>query len=105
MLLTFFLVVFGWIIFRADSIGQAWDYLRCMCDRSLFSAPDAPGVTGVTLGIVIMLVAEWLQRKREQALDLTAVKPAVVRYAIYLSVLFLTFAFGGHTENFIYFQF
>ena len=52
-----------------------------------------------------MLVAEWLQRKREQALDLSAVKPSVVRYAIYLSVLFLTFAFGGHAENFIYFQF
>ena len=28
--LTFFLVVIGWIIFRAQSMGQAIDYLRCM---------------------------------------------------------------------------
>ena len=105
MLSTSLLAVIGWIIFRADSIGQAWDYVKGIFDRSLFSAPDAPGITGVCLGIGIMLVAEWLQRKREHALDLSAVKPAAVRYAIYLGVLFLTFAFGGHTENFIYFQF
>ena len=30
---------------------------------------------------------------------------SVFRYAIYLCVLFLVFAFGGHSENFIYFQF
>ena len=105
MLSTFFLAVIGWIVFRADSIGQAWDYLRAICDRSLFTSPDASGVTGVTFGIVIMLVAEWVQRNREHALDLSTVKPAFVRYVIYLSVLFLTFAFGGHAENFIYFQF
>ena len=105
MLWTFLLAVIGWIIFRAVSIGQAWDYLKGIFDRSLFSAPEAPGITGVCLGIGIMLVAEWLQRKREHALDLSAVKPAAVRYAIYLGVLFLTFAFGGHAENFIYFQF
>ena len=105
MLWTFLLAVIGWIIFRAASIGQAWDYLKGIFDRSLFSVPDAPGITGVCLGICIMLVAEWLQRKREHALDLSAVKPAAVRYAIYLGVLFLTFAFGGHAENFIYFQF
>lgn len=105
MLLTFFLAVVGWIIFRADSIAQAWSYMQGVIDKSLFTVPDAPGITGVSLGIAVMLVVEWLQRKREYALDLATVKPAVFRYAIYLGVLFLTFAFGGHTENFIYFQF
>lgn len=105
MLLTFFLAVVGWIIFRADSIAQAWSYMQGVIDKSLFTVPDAPGITGVSLGIAVMLVVEWLQRKREYALDLATVKPSVFRYAIYLGVLFLTFAFGGHTENFIYFQF
>lgn len=67
--------------------------------------PDAPGVTGVSLGIVILLVVEWLQRRREHGLDLSGMKVAVLRYAVYLCVLFLMFAFGGHSENFIYFQF
>ena len=79
--------------------------MQGVIDKSLFTMPDAPGITGVCLGIAVMLVVEWLQRKREHALDLATVKPAPFRYAIYLGVLFLTFAFGGHTENFIYFQF
>ncbi|MDR0745689.1 MAG: MBOAT family protein, partial [Mediterranea sp.] len=30
MLTTFLLVVIGWIIFRAETIHQAWDYLSCI---------------------------------------------------------------------------
>ena len=37
MLLTFFLAVLGWIIFRAESIGMAWEYVCGMCDVSLFA--------------------------------------------------------------------
>ena len=39
MLLTFFLVVLGWVIFRAESIGQAWDYLKGVFNVSLLTAP------------------------------------------------------------------
>lgn len=105
MLLTFFLVVFGWIIFRAASIGQAWGYYRNIFKRSLLSMPDAPGITGVCLGVAIMLVVEWLRRRREHGLDLSGMNVPVFRYTIYLGVLFLMFAFGGHSENFINFQF
>jgi len=105
MLLNFFLVMIGWIIFRAESIGQAWSFMLGILDRSLFCAPDAPGITGVSVGIVFMLVVEWLQRRREHALDLSSMRSKTVRYAIYLVILFLTFALGGHAENFIYFQF
>ena len=105
MLSTSLLAVIGWIIFRAESIGQAWDYFRSIFKRSLFSMPDAPGITGVSLGIVILLVVEWLQRRREHGLDLSEINAPVLRNAIYLCVLFLMFAFGGHSENFIYFQF
>ena len=56
MLLTFILVVIGWIIFRADSIGQAGDYMRHICTSSLFTLPDASGVSGFSVAICIMLV-------------------------------------------------
>ena len=39
MLTTFMLAVIGWIIFRAESITQAWEYMCGMCDASLFSVP------------------------------------------------------------------
>ena len=105
MLLTFFLATVGWIIFKADSIGQAWNYMKGICSSSLFSRPDASGVTGFAMAIVIMLLVEWLQRDKEHGFDLSGIKWGVVRYAAYLAVLFLTFAFGGHAVNFIYFQF
>ena len=105
MLLTFFLATVGWIIFRADSIGQAWNYMRGICSSSLFSHPDASGVTGFSLAICVMLLVEWFQRDKEHGLDLSGIKTGVVRYAAYLAVLFMTFALGGHTVNFIYFQF
>ena len=104
-LLTFFLVTVGWIIFKADSIGQAWNFFKGICTASLFSRPDASGVTGFAIAIVIMLLVEWLQRDKEHGLDLSCVKRGVFRYAAYLAILFLTFAFGGHAVNFIYFQF
>ena len=105
MLLTFFLATVGWIIFKAESIGQAWNYLKGICSTSLFSRPDASGVTGFAVAIVIMLLVEWFQRDKEHGFDLSGIKWGVVRYAAYLAVLFLTFAFGGHAVNFIYFQF
>ena len=105
MLLTFFLVVIGWIIFRADSIGQAWDYMGHLFSGSLFSRPDAAGVTGFSLAIVLMVVAEWFQRKREHALDLRTLRWPAVRYVLDAAIIFLVIVMGGHSENFIYFQF
>lgn len=105
MLLTFFLATIGWIIFRADSIGQAWDYMRGMCSASLFSRPDASGVTGFSVAIVIMILVEWLMRDKEHGLDLSGIKSGAVRIVTYLAILFMAFALGGHAVNFIYFQF
>ena len=105
MLLTFLLVVFGWIVFRAESIRDAWQYVCGVFSPSLFTSPDASGVTGFSVAILIMIIVEWIQRHKEHALDLSEVRAGVLRYIIYIAVLFLTFSLGGHAENFIYFQF
>ena len=105
MILTFLLATVGWIIFRADSIGQAWNYMRGICSSSLFSRPDASGVTGFSLAICVMILVEWFQRDKEHGLDLSGIKTGVIRYVAYLTVLSMTFALGGHAVNFIYFQF
>jgi len=105
MLLTFFLVVMGWIIFRSESIGWAWEYCRGMCNTSMFTVPEANGSSALIMNILIMLVVEWLQRDKLHALDLSAINKGFVRWAVYFGVLFLLFAFGGNATNFIYFQF
>ena len=105
MLLTFLLVVFGWILFRADSIGMAWDYICKMLSSTLFAAPDASGITGLFLTLGLLLLVEWVQRDKAHGLDIASIRNGWVRFFLCLAVVFLIFLLGGHTENFIYFQF
>ena len=105
ILLTFFLAVIGWIIFRAESIGQAWDYFCGIFNGSLFSLPQTKGIHAVLACIVVLIVVEWLQRGKTHVFELSAIKQRWLRWGIYLIVLFFIFVFGGHTTNFIYFQF
>ncbi len=108
MILTFFLAVIGWIIFRAESIGQAWEYVCGICDKSLFSVPwlmNQHYYLPVLISIIILVITEWLQRGKENALDLSLIKPHCIKYAIYYIILVVLFWFGGHAETFIYFQF
>ena len=104
MLLTFALAVFGWIIFRAENIGQFSEYICNICNSSLFTVPNASGNSALLMNIIILILVEWMARMRNYGLDIKHLHP-VLRYAIYLGVLFLLFAFGGQTANFIYFQF
>ena len=105
MLLTFLLVVAGWIVFRAESIGQAWDYLNRMCSPSLFQLSMAYGKRA-GLYAAVLLTVEWLQRDKQHALQIDGtVKVPALRWCVYymlvLSVLFLQ----GTQAEFIYFQF
>ena len=105
MVVTFTIVCIGLILFRAERIGMAWEYVCGMGDGGLFTKPEISGYNGLLLCIVVMLVVEWLQRDRQFGLDLSFVKRWYLRWPVYLVLLFVIFAFGGHTVNFIYFQF
>ena len=105
ILLTFILVVIGWIIFRAESIGQAWAICKQVLSPSLLTIPEAKGITGFSVAICVMLVVEWIKRGSQHALDMDRIPWWPVRAVIYFFVFFLIVTLGGHSENFIYFQF
>ena len=110
ILLTFLFVAIGWIIFRAESIGQAWDYLCGMwqwdtlrAGYRLFIQRNLISRTGVVL---VMVLIEWLNRKNEHGLDLHAVKSPLVRYGICIFViLVMIISVESTPSQFIYFQF
>ena len=104
MLITFALVVFGWIIFRAESISQVWDYISQMYNGTLFTIPQHAGIHALFLNLVLLVVVEWFSRNKQHGLSLEKI-PAFMRYIIYIVFAFILFAFGGQTVNFIYFQF
>ena len=108
MLLTFFLAVIGWIVFRASNIAEAWQYLSVLFSKSLLTIPwldNRHYYIPVVLSVVVMLVVEWLQRDKDHAFDLSGIKNHVVKFGIYYAMLVVLFWFGGHSESFIYFQF
>lgn len=107
MLLTFVLVTFSFIIFRADSISQAWNYI-CSMANQIFTTPwliNRGFYIPLFVCILLLFIAEWVQRDKEYALDLSCVKSHIMKFGIYLALVGLVFWLGGEAETFIYFQF
>jgi D-alanyl-lipoteichoic acid acyltransferase DltB (MBOAT superfamily) len=106
MLITFLFVIIGWIIFRAETIHQAWDYFsRIVVD---FHPNTVLCGKKALLSIVILLVVEWLQREKQFGLQLEAkgiFRYRVVRWGTYYALFMSTFILAGRQEEFIYFQF
>jgi D-alanyl-lipoteichoic acid acyltransferase DltB (MBOAT superfamily) len=109
MLLTFALAVFGWIIFRADSIGQFTSIVSSICTDTLLTIPWLMSqyyYIPLTCCIVILLITEWLNRTKEHALQLDSIKSRPLRWLIYLGMILIMFLMANvDNAQFIYFQF
>ena len=109
MLLTFVLVNFGWILFRAPDFQGFCEFVS-----RLFS-PSLLGMGGLTMKMATTLlwcaglvVVEWLQRERQHVLQIDGYRIfsfQMTRLALYALLAFLIFYFAGQVQTFIYFQF
>ncbi len=112
MATTFLLVVIGWVIFRAETITQAFEYLKGMCDRSLFTVPkvEYPNKTSIDfilifLFILCCLFVEWINRNYQYELKKLPSNKGV-RFSIYILIIIIIYCFDAkNPEPFIYFQF
>ena len=107
MALTFFLAVIGWIIFRAENMSQAFDFLKGMFTHFSYVGPIGFFVKPLVLASCLLLV-EWLQRKKAHALQFSAngiFRYGVVRFLAYITLLILIVLNTGEVQTFIYFQF
>ena len=105
ILLTFLLVTFGLIIFRADTISSAFAYIGNIFSGSILSISLENRHFQCFTFILVTMVLEWAQRKKEYALDLEGVKSVALRFAIYLAVILVTLIFSTDSSEFIYAQF
>ena len=107
MALTFFLAVIGWIIFRAESMTQAWGYLKFMFTNQFFE-PHPIHRMPILVGAILLLFAEWLQREKQHALQFPNTMPfnyRPARWCLYLIIAIIIVVEGGKPATFIYFQF
>lgn len=112
ILITFALVVIGWIFFRAEDLTQAVDYIANLCDSSIVSMPNFRdlGLSFIKLTytlffIVLLQLIDWIQRKQDFGLEISNVKYRPIRWSIYIIFLLIFSVFAGGQEAFIYFQF
>jgi D-alanyl-lipoteichoic acid acyltransferase DltB (MBOAT superfamily) len=100
---TFFLVLFAWAFFRADSVPQAVQYISGIFSQSFFAMPKGLPTIVMPFLLVLFLV-EWLQRGRPHALDLDSLgMPKIMRFSVYYLLCLIIFAFGSFQTNFEFF--
>lgn len=106
LLLTFTLAVLGWIIFRAESMCQAYGFIT-----SIFTHPFLGGLVDgkkwLFAGFLLLLV-EWLQRDKQHALVFPQnifFRHRLARWLVYYILICIIINFAGSSQTFIYFQF
>ena len=103
---TFFVVVIGWVFFRADTISMAADYLRNLFSSSLFILPEYQvGMKKVGFSLALLLIVEWLQRNKSHALHFDFKILPILRWATYVILTIIILEIGAESQSFIYFQF
>lgn len=112
MIVTFSLVVIGWIIFRAESLQHAIGYFNGMISQSLAQVPNFRDIDVGSMQlcytlvfICVLQIVEWSLRKKRFGLDLSHCSHWLLRWSIYLSIIAMLTIFSGEQEKFIYFQF
>lgn len=107
MIVTYLLVVFGWIIFRAENMTQCIGVLRAIFTNPFFKVNQVYGGICI-IHIFLMLIIEWLQRNKQHALQfpdkgLFLYRP--FRWIVYVSMYVYIITSTGQSQTFLYFQF
>lgn len=116
MFVTYVLVSFGLIIFKASSISEASEYTCRLFDLSILNISKGYSeLFGLGLHIYILLfvsllmITEWTCRKYQHNLEIASdsilYKNKLYRWLLYVFLLVITFLCKGVEAQFIYFQF
>lgn len=105
MLITFIIVTFAWIFFRAPNLSTSFKYIQNIFSADVFAPPLNAGIKTNILLIFFLFGVEWFQRNKEFALEISSVNSGLIRWGAYLLIAFMIVLFGASQQNFIYFQF
>lgn len=107
ILVTFVLAIIGWVIFRAETLSQAINYLGIMFSTSALQYAYFDGKRALLFALIMFLI-EWNQRNKKHALqfsDQTLFRFRLARWLTYYAVVVSIIFFAGGNQTFIYFQF
>jgi len=102
---TFAATVLAWVFFRADSVSEAFIYLKQLFTASLFTLPEIRP-KDVVVFLVCFVLIEWIGRDQEYAIGRIGFSwPKPMRWAFYYGLVLLVIVAAGQEQEFIYFQF
>lgn len=105
MSLTFGLTTLAWIFFRAENINHAFQYIKGIFNRSLFSLPEMRP-SNLMLLLILFIGLEWVGRRNQYAIETIGLKwKRPLRLAFYYTLVIIIFLFSKNEKTFIYFQF
>ncbi|UJP64903.1 MBOAT family O-acyltransferase [Mongoliitalea daihaiensis] len=105
MMITFFLTLLAWILFRAENMTHAWGIYAGIFSESLWILPSILPRQELVL-ITFFFAMEWLGRSNQFAIEgFFSNQPKVVRWSFYGVLVWACFFFAGQESEFIYFQF
>jgi len=100
---TFFMTLIAWVFFRANTITDAFVYIKRLFLEMTFQLPQVGLKPFAFIGL--MLVVEWLNRRNKHGLVLVNVRIPVLRWFIYFFIIFVILFYAAPAQEFIYFQF
>ncbi|GHT54962.1 O-acyltransferase [Bacteroidia bacterium] len=113
MSITFGLVAFGWILFRADNIECAGNIILRIFSPSFFIIHSIEDITlqqvaSTCFYLLLFMLIEWCGRQNNYAIEtLYKERRTWLRYLFYLILALITLCYSltDEVQEFIYFQF
>jgi D-alanyl-lipoteichoic acid acyltransferase DltB (MBOAT superfamily) len=102
ILFTFHLILFSFILFRADNISVSWDFTQSLLTGLGTNNITLPKEMG--LFVILFLVLHWIEGKKSKYI-LWRPKMEPVYLAVGILLFFLISSAHSSTSTFIYFQF
>ncbi len=103
---TFIVVTFAWVFFRQNDYHLAIDF----CKRIYLNAKEFPEqfkhfpeIDPSFYWIIPLIIFDWINRKNER--QFLVPKNIILRWTLYVLMIFLVFLFSNRDTPFIYFQF
>ncbi|GGK60435.1 MULTISPECIES: MBOAT family O-acyltransferase [Flavobacteriaceae] len=103
MSFTFFITIIAWVFFRANTIKDAFVYIRRLFLEMSFQFPQVALKPIAFIGL--LLIIEWLNRRNKHGLVLDAIRAPILRWGIYFFILIVILFYAAPSQEFIYFQF
>jgi alginate O-acetyltransferase complex protein AlgI len=109
MLLTFIFITIAWIFFRAETIGIAFDYLKCILSGIIHDPGQFLSVPREKMAlclIVVLVVCDWwLRRDNRKLRTISNHFARTIIYTLLVILVIRALANSDEASSFIYFQF